>query len=122
MYKQEAVYARRRLDERINSVKSDPEGRFKGLEQEIKTLSLALIALRLDDAHTDAASEDTERLRAEVKRLRAALDAAGNRLIEHDLEDDLDLELCDHSDRCTGHVHGPCDCGAESLAGPSAVC
>ena len=53
MYKQEAVYARRRLDERINSVKSDPEGRFKGLEQEIKTLSLALIALRLDDAHTE---------------------------------------------------------------------
>ena len=50
---------------------------------------------------------------------------AAKKLLSSEERDDLDvldheqlrrfMSATDHTERCTGHVHGPCDCGKDYL-------
>lgn len=56
-----------------------------------------------------------EILTSDVRAAKGVLAAAE---LEHVLGNETVrryLRAADHSERCTGHVHGPCDCGHDLL-------
>jgi hypothetical protein len=52
--------------------------------------------------------------------VRAARDCLREHGVAHVFENDRVRRLLttwEHTERCTGHVHGPCDCGLDYLVG-----